>query len=90
MFQVLIQLETAPFDDKAHWYTLHHHDSQIPPPLPSPSLPRRQMKPIRNGRNNRNEPLSSPASVGCLSDSDVSDDGIGAVTGIDFATEMDK
>ena len=78
-FQVLIQLEAAPFDDQPHWYTLHHHDSQIPPPIPSPCLPRRQMKPLRNGRNNRGDPAVH------ISDSDPSDvdDAVRAATGRD-------
>ncbi|XP_034148554.1 regulating synaptic membrane exocytosis protein 2 isoform X16 [Esox lucius] len=41
--EVLIELETAPLDDKPHWYKLQTHDqSSIPLPRPSPYLPRRQ------------------------------------------------
>ncbi|KAJ8014104.1 hypothetical protein DPEC_G00036790 [Dallia pectoralis] len=41
--EILIELETAPLDDKPHWYKLQTHDkSSIPLPRPSPYLPRRQ------------------------------------------------
>uniref|UniRef100_A0A8C7LQ96 Regulating synaptic membrane exocytosis 1 n=1 Tax=Oncorhynchus mykiss TaxID=8022 RepID=A0A8C7LQ96_ONCMY len=42
MGEILIELETAPLDDKPHWYKLQTHDvSSIPLPWPSPYMPRR-------------------------------------------------
>uniref|UniRef100_A0A8C7JZN1 Regulating synaptic membrane exocytosis 1 n=1 Tax=Oncorhynchus kisutch TaxID=8019 RepID=A0A8C7JZN1_ONCKI len=42
MGEILIELETAPLDDKPHWYNLQTHDvSSIPLPRPSPYMPRR-------------------------------------------------
>ncbi|KAK6293613.1 hypothetical protein J4Q44_G00359390 [Coregonus suidteri] len=42
MGEILIELETAPLDDKPHWYKLQTHDmSSIPLPRPSPYMPRR-------------------------------------------------
>uniref|UniRef100_A0A4W5K3M1 Regulating synaptic membrane exocytosis 1 n=1 Tax=Hucho hucho TaxID=62062 RepID=A0A4W5K3M1_9TELE len=42
MGEILIELETAPLDDKPHWYNLQTHDmSSIPLPRPSPYMPRK-------------------------------------------------
>ncbi|XP_052332572.1 regulating synaptic membrane exocytosis protein 1-like isoform X3 [Oncorhynchus keta] len=44
MGEILIELETAPLDDKPHWYNLQTHDvSSIPLPRPSPYMPRRHL-----------------------------------------------
>ncbi|XP_041737978.2 regulating synaptic membrane exocytosis protein 1 isoform X1 [Coregonus clupeaformis] len=46
MGEILIELETAPLDDKPHWYNLQTHDvSSIPLPRPSPYMPRRHTHP---------------------------------------------
>ncbi|XP_071804300.1 regulating synaptic membrane exocytosis protein 2-like isoform X2 [Asterias amurensis] len=84
MGEVMLNLENSPLDDEPHLYALRSHNKQVPLPLASPVPARHQMKHShRNSDTGSREQLSSPASVGRVTDSEFSDydDGIGVVTG---------
>ncbi|XP_045556787.1 regulating synaptic membrane exocytosis protein 1 isoform X13 [Salmo salar] len=68
MGEILIELETAPLDDKPHWYKLQTHDvSSIPLPWPSPYMPRRntdtpskKLQPAERGSRERGRQQKDP------------------------------
>ncbi|XP_076864474.1 regulating synaptic membrane exocytosis protein 2 isoform X2 [Brachyhypopomus gauderio] len=74
--EILIELETALFDDVPHWYKLQTHDhSSVPLPNPSPYMQRRLLQGEAHGRRLQR---SQRISDGEYSDYDC-DDGIGVI-----------
>ncbi|XP_035385179.1 regulating synaptic membrane exocytosis protein 2 [Electrophorus electricus] len=83
--EILIELETALFDDVPHWYKLQTHDhTSMPLPNPSPYMQRRLLQGEAHGRRLQNQgPYYYSQGSQRISDGEYSDydcdDGVGVI-----------